>query len=533
MEAQRHYWNGIAGMYRAITRIDADDFHYGPLLAGERTLRLLPPLRPGMDALELGCGEGQNSIWLARRGLRCTAIDISEAQLAYARADARAAGLAVAFHRAAIEDYDAPEASFDLVTSSHAFEFLDDPFAQLARVARWLRPGGTLVYSTCTYNPDEDEAILEWLLSEWDAETIPLPCPFPGVTPAESPACAFRFYPHKTAGEGFFIGAVRKTGGKTFTPRKPKKGKTGNITPLPPALKPYLLHPEQFPRVAQIIISQQPRVTPGSWSAELLDLFLDTFPAGLRPRYLPPREAAKRTVCDRGMVVAKAWETAGTGSFIGEPLAADLLRAAAYRKFHWAFHWKKKGEKLAGILKILVQVTFCANVIALILIPGLLYYDPYNLLRGARDFLSTVVWPNEDDVVMAGIIGVLLGWFGAVTDPAANPNQFDGNWYTASTLGFVAQLLYQGLKSRAGSPDAALDALLADMTAEHFKLVASDGAVSAAHPRVQSAYAMLEVLVERGAQPFRFTARRYAEDALNLLDPVRDADELAALREQL
>ena len=116
----------------------------------------------------------------------------------------------------------------------------------LADIWQCLRPGGTLVYSTCTYNPDEDEAILEWLLSEWDAETIPLPCPFPGVTPAESPACAFRFYPHKTAGEGFFIGAVRKTGGKPFTPRKPKKGKTGNITPLPPALKPYLLHPEQY-----------------------------------------------------------------------------------------------------------------------------------------------------------------------------------------------------------------------------------------------------------------------------------------------
>ena len=120
-----------------------------------------------------------------------------------------------------------------------------------------------------------------------------------------------------------------------------------------------------------------------------------------------------------------------------------------------------------------------------------------------------------------------------VTDPAANPNQFDGNWYTASTLGFVAQLLYQGLKGRAGTPDAALDALLADMTAEHFKLVEGDGDVSAAHPRVQSAYAMLEVLAERGAQPFRFTARRYAQKALELLDPVRDAEELAALREQL
>lgn len=120
-----------------------------------------------------------------------------------------------------------------------------------------------------------------------------------------------------------------------------------------------------------------------------------------------------------------------------------------------------------------------------------------------------------------------------VTDPAANPNQFDGNWYTASTLGFVAQLLYQGLKNRAGSPDAALDALVADMTAEHFKLVEADGISRAAHPRVRSAYAMLEVLVERGTQPFRFAAHRYAENALNLLDPVRDAEELAAMREQL
>lgn len=118
-----------------------------------------------------------------------------------------------------------------------------------------------------------------------------------------------------------------------------------------------------------------------------------------------------------------------------------------------------------------------------------------------------------------------------VTDPAANPNQFNGNWYTASTLGFVAQLLYQGFKTRAGSPDAALDALLADMTAEHFKLV--DSTFPAGHPRVQSAYAMLEVLADRAGQTFRPGPRAYAQDALNLLDPVRDADELAALRERL
>ena len=169
MNPQRQYWDAIAGEYRAITRIAADDFHYGPLLAGERELRLLPPLRPGMAALELGCGEGQNSLWLARRGLRCTAIDISEGQLAYARRDAARVGLEVDFRRCAIEAFEAPEASFDLVTSSHAFEFLADPFAQVRRAARWLRPGGSLVLSTVhpVYNGewvsvDEEDGTETW-----------------------------------------------------------------------------------------------------------------------------------------------------------------------------------------------------------------------------------------------------------------------------------------------------------------------------------------------------------------------------------
>ena len=95
----------------------------------------------------------------------------------------------------------------------------------------------------------------------------------------------------------------------------------------------------------------------------------------------------------------------------------------------------------------------------------------------------------------------------------------------------MAQLLYQGFKSRAGSPDAALDAMLADMASEHFKLV--DPGFTAGHPRVQSAYALLEVLVDRACNTLRPGPHAYAQDALNLLDPVRDADELAALRQRL
>lgn len=43
-----------------------------------------------------------------------------------------------------------------------------------------------------------------------------------------------------------------------------------------------------------------------------------------------------------------------------------------------------------------------------------------------------------------------------VTDKAANPNNFNGNWYTASTLGFVAQLLYQGLQNHGTDPQQRL-----------------------------------------------------------------------------
>lgn len=166
---QEQYWNDISEMYREITRIDATDFHYGPLLAGEKTLQLLPPLTPGMRALELGCGEGQNSRWLARQGVQCVAIDISEGQLAYARQDAVEEGLSIDFQQSTIEAYNPNGITFDLITSSHAFEFVAEPFEQVKRIAQWLKPGGTLMISTVhpVYNgewvsADEEDGTETW-----------------------------------------------------------------------------------------------------------------------------------------------------------------------------------------------------------------------------------------------------------------------------------------------------------------------------------------------------------------------------------
>ncbi len=120
-----------------------------------------------------------------------------------------------------------------------------------------------------------------------------------------------------------------------------------------------------------------------------------------------------------------------------------------------------------------------------------------------------------------------------VTNKAANPNKFNGNWYTSSTLGFVAQILYQGLSNRADNPNAALSALLADMAAGKFQLVAKAGATSPDHPIVRAGYALVETLFDHAKATHSAADRANAKAALALLDPNRDAAELDKLNRQL
>jgi len=148
-DAGRAYWERTAEQYQTATRIRCDDFHYGPLLPGDRELRLLPPLSAGMRCLELGCGGAQNSIFLARRGAVCTALDSAGAQLAWARRQAARHDVNVRFVQACLSALPlAPRARFDLVHSSYALPFVQDPRRVLRAAARRLVPGGTLVLST-------------------------------------------------------------------------------------------------------------------------------------------------------------------------------------------------------------------------------------------------------------------------------------------------------------------------------------------------------------------------------------------------
>ena len=86
----------------------------------------------------------------------------------------------------------------------------------LAEAWRTLRPGGKLLYSTCTFNDREDEGVVKWLMEEYGnsletVERIELDDSW-GVVRSDIGAFqCFHFYPHKVQGEGFFVAIARKS----------------------------------------------------------------------------------------------------------------------------------------------------------------------------------------------------------------------------------------------------------------------------------------------------------------------------------
>jgi 16S rRNA C967 or C1407 C5-methylase (RsmB/RsmF family)/NOL1/NOP2/fmu family ribosome biogenesis protein len=84
----------------------------------------------------------------------------------------------------------------------------------LSDVLPALKEEGILIYSTCSYSVEEDEAIAEWLISDMEMEGIPLPVPdewgIVETVSAGNRAFGYRFYPDRIKGEGFFIAVFRK-----------------------------------------------------------------------------------------------------------------------------------------------------------------------------------------------------------------------------------------------------------------------------------------------------------------------------------
>ena len=101
-------------------------------------------LPPG-TALEIGCGVGADAIWLAGRGWRVTALDVSRVALDRAEARSRQAGIEVDWTCARLEDLALPPNGFDLVTA-HYPALLHSPGQDAERaLLAAVAPGGTLL----------------------------------------------------------------------------------------------------------------------------------------------------------------------------------------------------------------------------------------------------------------------------------------------------------------------------------------------------------------------------------------------------
>ena len=112
----------------------------------ESQLKLLPSDVSGFDVIELGCGTGYISAWLARRGARPVGIDNSAAQLRTALALQRQHGIAFPLIHGNAEEVPASAASFDLAISEYGASIWCDPYRWIPEATRLLRPGGRLIF---------------------------------------------------------------------------------------------------------------------------------------------------------------------------------------------------------------------------------------------------------------------------------------------------------------------------------------------------------------------------------------------------
>lgn len=101
-------------------------------------------LSPGR-VLDVGCGEGADAIWLARRGWDVTALDVSSVALERAQQHAREAGVEIRWVHAGLAEAELPPASFDLVSAQYpALLRTPDAVAERALLAA-VAPGGLLL----------------------------------------------------------------------------------------------------------------------------------------------------------------------------------------------------------------------------------------------------------------------------------------------------------------------------------------------------------------------------------------------------
>lgn len=210
-QTTRGFWAGVRANPDRTAQQFWDDFYaehtWGEHGTAGRWLVAEVEALPPSTALDLGCGEGTDALWLAGRGWNVLGVDVSVTALQRARAHADRLGLA---GRARFEQHDLagsfPHGTFGLVSA----QFLHSPVAVpgeragiLARAARAVAPGGHMLVVShqgmpswmgeqpperALPTPDDTVAALRLSAEEWETVTsetvltdVPAPDGQPGI----------------------------------------------------------------------------------------------------------------------------------------------------------------------------------------------------------------------------------------------------------------------------------------------------------------------------------------------------------------
>jgi len=126
-------------------------------------------LKPGDRVLDLGCGPGLYSSWLAENGMKVTGVDISRRSLDYANNYARENGLDIDYRLINFFDIDYSN-EFDAVIQTHGelCTFPDEKRDELlAKLHRALKPGGLLIFDVTTRTQRMRDGLRNgWYVSE-------------------------------------------------------------------------------------------------------------------------------------------------------------------------------------------------------------------------------------------------------------------------------------------------------------------------------------------------------------------------------
>lgn len=93
-----------------------------------------------------------------------------------------------------------------------------------------LKPGGLMIYSTCTYNSEENEQVVQHLIDTCQATSVEVPVEagWKVHSGIDTSAHCYRFMPHLTRGEGLFMAVLRKPEGKARPPKMKAAKARGN-----------------------------------------------------------------------------------------------------------------------------------------------------------------------------------------------------------------------------------------------------------------------------------------------------------------